>query len=90
MRPRLVWRDAATRWCVSSGPASPSKAEDGAAHQADGFCCALRFRGQGVCCLQSHPSRQHILCSGSYDEKVRVSCMGRRCCRLTPTPLPGL
>mmetsp|Transcript_17814 Transcript_17814/g.31755 ORF Transcript_17814/g.31755 Transcript_17814/m.31755 type:complete len:373 (-) Transcript_17814:317-1435(-) len=31
-----------------------------------------RTHTMGVCCLQSHPTREHILCSGSYDEKVRL------------------
>jgi len=31
-----------------------------------------RSHTMGVCCLQSHPSREFTLCSGSYDEKIRV------------------
>eukprot|EP00873_Tetraselmis_striata_P011968 jgi/Tetstr1/432232/TSEL_002268.t1 len=33
---------------------------------------SLDWGHRSVCCLQSHPSREFTLCSGSYDEKIRV------------------
>ena len=31
-----------------------------------------RTHGAGVCCLQSSPLLEHLLVSGSYDERVRL------------------
>mmetsp|Transcript_14005 Transcript_14005/g.39624 ORF Transcript_14005/g.39624 Transcript_14005/m.39624 type:complete len:157 (+) Transcript_14005:288-758(+) len=36
------------------------------------LCVDRRTHEMGVCCLQPHPTREHILCSGSYDERVRL------------------
>jgi WD40 repeat protein len=31
-----------------------------------------RAHGAGVCCISSHPRREHVLVTGSYDEAVRL------------------
>lgn len=31
-----------------------------------------RAHGAGVCCISSHPKREHVLMTGSYDEAARL------------------
>jgi len=31
-----------------------------------------RTHAAGVCCIQSSPHQEHIVCTGSYDERARL------------------
>jgi diphthamide biosynthesis protein 7 len=31
-----------------------------------------KSHGAGVCCIAPHPTHHHIVCTGSYDERVRI------------------
>lgn len=33
---------------------------------------ARKAHGAGVCCIQSSPLREHVFCTGSYDEQLRI------------------
>ena len=57
---------------VSSTPVSSGDPD----HEAGGEPTALfsnrRAHGAGVCCISSHPRREHVLVTGSYDEGARL------------------
>lgn len=31
-----------------------------------------KAHGAGVCCIAPHPTHHHIICTGSYDERIRI------------------
>jgi diphthamide biosynthesis protein 7 len=59
--------------CGSSSSSSGSETldNDPAPEQAPIFS-NRRSHGAGVCCISSHPRKQQLLVTGSYDETVRL------------------
>ncbi|WIA20513.1 hypothetical protein OEZ85_004910 [Tetradesmus obliquus] len=55
----------------SSSSSSPADADESAPEQAPIFS-NRKSHSAGVCCISSHPRRQHVLVTGSYDEAVRL------------------
>lgn len=39
---------------------------------AEQMFCNRRGHGAGVCCIQSHPTHEHEVATGSYDENIRM------------------
>lgn len=39
---------------------------------AEQMFCNRRGHGAGVCCIQSHPTHEHEVATGSYDENLRM------------------
>jgi diphthamide biosynthesis protein 7 len=57
--------------CSTSSSSTAEALDDPAPEQAPIFS-NRRAHGAGVCCISSHPRKQQLLVTGSYDEAVRL------------------
>ncbi|KAK9827231.1 hypothetical protein WJX74_011066 [Apatococcus lobatus] len=70
-----VWTAAFDHW---QGNLLHTGADDAVWHGWDLRDCATpafsirKEHKAGVCCIQSHPQQEHIICTGSYDESARI------------------
>lgn len=56
----------------STSTAGNSSPQAAAETGASPLLANRRAHGAGVCCISSHPRREHVLVTGSYDETVRL------------------